>query len=638
MTLVVGGRLLKPQRLVNLTLEEEKHRTLATWQDFDFKMYMMCFGPLEWLEPHVFDPQSFRNNLAHTIFSWSDQIPFWIKIRTTKQLYAMWELSHKGARNDPSAFKGSENQFAQTVEGMNQKRGNEPDGGDRYRVTLEVQHDVLNFLNPDLEPVGRHGKALLILIGVHARLSNIGDDGKWVKDEVFEYKGKPHLRKAGTSARGVMKSWVALRKNNPKAKEMLEKIEVMQQPSGFQDAIISKWRIEQQAEEYPQGFHVRDLNASYLSGSARQAAFLSQQIAGWIAGKMTAVMQPTDTDFAFPLKGAATRSQNNLRRELLELAREAGVKATMKCGPYEQLRIAYECTQYLEEENLKKATVLKSVVRDGFLAYRPDFEKGCLVKASEQKWFEDLGVKLGNHRMKASWVEERYNFLDKAGKPLEANWEGSGPGVTCVEDMEDVTQHGPLGTMVRLECCKDTDPEGVEEGAVELECDVDFSSELADVGSAYIEKQRGDTFRRNIEVDKFLTPAKKVETKGKAKAKVIKRAKIKESLKILLPAWRAKARKDGLKCSRKQLLEALVPGAGLKGKQQRILQDAKEARLQFFSSSLLLFFFSSSSLLLLFFFSSSLLLFFSSPLLLFFFFPLVWRRPPRNYFPLMGGG
>ena len=97
-------------------------------------------------------------------------------------------------------------------EGMTQTRGAEVEGGDKYRITLEVQQDLFNDFDPDLEPVAKHGRPLLILIGKHARLSNIDDNGLFIRTEAFESCGVPVLRTAGTSARGLLKSWVELRK------------------------------------------------------------------------------------------------------------------------------------------------------------------------------------------------------------------------------------------------------------------------------------------------------------------------------------------------------------------------------------------------------------------------------------------
>jgi len=207
----VGARMLKPQRLLTLTILEEEHRLYQTWRDFDFRLWNMCFGDLSWLEQHVMDPQSFRENIKSTVLSWSDQIPFWVKIQSTKQLFASWEVS-TFKRNPVENLLGSAHQMSQNIEGMSQTRGAEVEGGDKYRITLEVQQDLYNFLNPDLGPVAKHGRPLLILIGKHARLSNLDDDGRFIRTEQFEFCGTPVLRKAGTSARGLLKSWVELRK------------------------------------------------------------------------------------------------------------------------------------------------------------------------------------------------------------------------------------------------------------------------------------------------------------------------------------------------------------------------------------------------------------------------------------------
>ena len=96
--------------------------------------------------------------------------------------------------------------------GFSQKRGFEGDGGDCYRITIELLQELYNWFDIEKQPTTQHGKPLLILIGVHARLSNIDDNGYWIHDEAFEYKGQPVLRKAGTWAHGALKGWVELRK------------------------------------------------------------------------------------------------------------------------------------------------------------------------------------------------------------------------------------------------------------------------------------------------------------------------------------------------------------------------------------------------------------------------------------------
>ena len=63
--------------MVNLSQQEEELRVICTWQDFDHKMWLSCFAPLEALKHLVADPKSFRDNVKETVLSWSDQIPLW---------------------------------------------------------------------------------------------------------------------------------------------------------------------------------------------------------------------------------------------------------------------------------------------------------------------------------------------------------------------------------------------------------------------------------------------------------------------------------------------------------------------------------------------------------------------------------
>ena len=82
--------------------------------------------------------------------------------------------------------------------------------------------------------------------------------------------------------------------------------------------------------------------------------------------------------------------------------------------------------------------------------------------------------------MPSSYIEEIYNFLDGQGVPIEAQWDQKcGPGVDSIESMEDVTQHGGPGFEVELNCCKGTDPDGIEKPFVETVGDVDLSTELS---------------------------------------------------------------------------------------------------------------------------------------------------------------
>ena len=145
----------------------------------------------------------------------------------------------------------------------------------------------------------------------------------------------------------------------------------------------------------------------------------------------------------------------------------------------------------------------------------------------------------GNHRMPKAWVEQRYSFLDEQGKPLEAIWENCGAGVRQVEDLEDITAHGPLGSKAMLECCKEVCPDGIEEPHIVLECDIDVSEKLPHEPGSLLHWRAILQSRRRVAVDKHLSSQRLLD---RAALKAEQRQKIKQSLKVLLPAWREKMR------------------------------------------------------------------------------------------------
>ncbi len=89
------------------------------------------------------------------------------------------------------------------------------------------------YFDETVDPIGKIGTSHLVLHGSHARLSNISDNDTWLEDEAFVFHGKQILRKAGASARGVLRSWVKLRREPAEARRMLEKFEIFQQPAAF---------------------------------------------------------------------------------------------------------------------------------------------------------------------------------------------------------------------------------------------------------------------------------------------------------------------------------------------------------------------------------------------------------------------
>ena len=115
--------------------------------------------------------------------------------------------------------------------------------------------------------------------------------------------------------------------------------------------------------------------------------------------------------------------------------------------------------------------------------------------------------------------------------------------------------------------------EKFEEPCVELECDSDVSEALIEQGSGLlyiIEKYYCDN---KVDIDPKLTRQGSDLSKAANKAK--ERAKIKTALKLVLPSVRSAWRKMGLKYSRQQLLESMVPAAGKKGAAKEIIEAGK---------------------------------------------------------------
>jgi hypothetical protein len=124
-----------------------------------------------------------------------------------------------------------------------------------------------------------------------------------------------------------------------------------------------------------------------------------------------------------------------------------------------------------------------------------------------------------------------------------------------------------------LECCKEVCPDGIEEPHIVLECDIDVSEKLSHEPSSLLQLRAIQQSRRRVAVDKHLSSQRPPD---RAALKAKQWQKIKQGPKVLLPAWREKMRAEvGIKCSRKQLLEALLPKAGERGKAQSLSKEAE---------------------------------------------------------------
>ncbi len=103
---VCGAVLRKPQRLVPLTLEQERERAVASWRGFDHVLWLSLGGEAAALEDRVAKPADFLARLEDTAILMSDQVPFWVKIGRERALYHEAELCPR--RRTPQEQRGAE--------------------------------------------------------------------------------------------------------------------------------------------------------------------------------------------------------------------------------------------------------------------------------------------------------------------------------------------------------------------------------------------------------------------------------------------------------------------------------------------------------------------------------------------------
>ena len=339
-----GARLLKPQRFVNLTLEEEKARAHVTWMSYDKLMDLAAFGTPEELSEVIANGEEWVENRENTVLGWSDQIPVWVKGDMDQA--RVFLSSEARSKHEPGVLAASR---------MSQKRACYGEGSDKFRVTLELRNVIYNWFSrdEDKQPVGAIPPALLVVYGSHGRLSNISSNHTFIKDEVFYIGSKRIERKAGSSTKGLMKSWVELREKHP---ELFSNITLMQQPAAWLDDVIHAWSLEELSQQFPQALWQRDVLATHCSQGTQDALMWSHQLQSIIAGKMTPVLQLCDTDFGFPLKASMRRAHEWLQSKLKLKSKLLGVTEQLQYGNLEVLECVHAALEDLKKTEATRTT------------------------------------------------------------------------------------------------------------------------------------------------------------------------------------------------------------------------------------------------------------------------------------------
>ena len=98
------AKLLKPQRLMNITVEQEHFRVEQSWMLIDKQLHLVSFGTAEELSTQVGKPEQFIEGRKRTVIIQSDQIPFYCKVQPEKQLYSKKELRNTSGTSEKTAW------------------------------------------------------------------------------------------------------------------------------------------------------------------------------------------------------------------------------------------------------------------------------------------------------------------------------------------------------------------------------------------------------------------------------------------------------------------------------------------------------------------------------------------------------
>jgi hypothetical protein len=130
-----------------------------------------------------------------------------------------------------------------------------------------------------------------------------------------------------------------------------------------------------------------------------------------------------------------------LRKELKLKAKREGVAPTLRCGPYEILRVAAAMHRRVVDMNdSKQQLVLCGLRRNLMLSYRPGpgGTGGTMVRSDSQLWARAMPE--GSHRLKPEWYEDRYKWRGSDGVPVPLPVQAGGNAALPQPDDDDLEE------------------------------------------------------------------------------------------------------------------------------------------------------------------------------------------------------
>ena len=189
---------------------------------------------------------------------------------------------------------------------------------------------------------GEIDSSILVVLGVHARLEDISESGRWVRTVRFELGGEETVYQEGQSVGNVMLSWRRLRTAQP---DLFRNVKVCQNPTSFVDAVVFSWQQEAESARYENLLRLVDSLKMHWADQAAERNYLGNALQACVPPGCAPLSQVTDTGLAMPRK-AACRDEHARQRYLLKLkAREEATKAVLKVGCREICRAATEVSR-----------------------------------------------------------------------------------------------------------------------------------------------------------------------------------------------------------------------------------------------------------------------------------------------------
>ena len=545
----------------------------------------------EWLAERVLDVDGWLRGLPTTEVIMSDQIPYWVKIGREKQAYTQTELlTGRGRRGEKHLERhpGMSQKIGRAdVEGeaVPQTRQRGDADAEKFRVTYEAAQCLSNLWSDGGELSVRQLKPVLVFPGAYARLSNIGEDGCFRKTERFVVKRKEIVRPQGSKAGSLMSGWRQLRDHGTDfEKELVNKFDIYQQPAGFCDGVIVSWTAEARAAEVPQCLHVRDAFAAGWAESSMRANFLCQSLQVMIAGKMTPVMQLTDTDVSAVMKRASELKKKEILGENRERAQALGCKnPEVRCSKVDMLRICLAGHERVEKLNAETKNLLAGLRRNGFLRWKPDVNKKRLVRIDEVYPKMKQNMPERSHRVPESWWRRRDDKgFDGGKRPEVPPLKELGRRLKKDDDMIDMFPAQEPDELTKLHAWDEHKMKNEGHPEIQLDLEPSCEDELSALRPAALslavkarDAARVESILNRSERPKHLKCEMKGAKMKKMKARC-KRRLMRKLRKRNIKDWRAEAVSYLGRYSRAQLLSALVPEALMKPN-KRLVKKAEDS-------------------------------------------------------------